>query len=193
MKKVTICITGSIAAHKIPLIIDELARYPLTIYVAMTKKSAAFVSPLTLEIISKNKIVTEGMTAQAHATVDHVFLAQETDLIVIMPATADIIGKVSNGIADDIVSSICMAIPADKPKLICPAMNTEMYNQSILQENLAKLTQRNYKEIPPRVDILTSGKRGIGALAESHIIVNQILSELNMPQTEKVRASFSND
>ncbi|EUJ42115.1 flavoprotein [Brochothrix campestris] len=146
-------------------------------------------SPLTLEIISKNKIVTEGMTAQVYDTVDHVFLAQETDLIVIMPATADIIGKVANGIADDIVSSICMAIPADKPKLICPAMNTEMYNQSILQENLAKLAHRNYKEIPPRVDILTSGKRGIGALAEAHVIINQIVSELNVSQADMMLAT----
>lgn len=95
-----------------------------------------------------------------------------------MPATANIIGKISNGIADDIVSTICMASPNKIPKLICPAMNTEMYNQPILQDNLLKLEARNYKELPPKVDMLTSGTIGIGALAESNIILSEILENL---------------
>lgn len=178
MKQLTICITGSIAAYKIPSLIDQLNRYPITIYVAMTTNSQSFVSPLTLEVISKNKVVTNMVESQVHASVDHIFLAQESDLIIIMPATANIIGKISNGIADDIVSTICMASPNKIPKLICPAMNTEMYNQPILQDNLLKLEARNYKELPPKVDMLTSGTIGIGALAESNIILSEILENL---------------
>ncbi|CAD5901909.1 putative phosphopantothenoylcysteine decarboxylase [Carnobacterium maltaromaticum] len=180
MKQVTICISGSIAAHKVPLIVDKLSRHDLDLFIAMTKSSQAFVSPLTLEVLSKRSIIKDVIESQLIAPVDHIFLAQKSDLVVIVPATANTIGKIANGLADDIVSSICMVIPKKIPKLIVPAMNQEMYVQDILQENLSKLKSRNYIEIPPQVDLLASGDIGIGALADSDIIVSEILKILEL-------------
>lgn len=180
----TIGISGSIAAHKIPLIIDELSRYEIEIFVAMTKESCSFVSPLALEVLSKHPVLHEVMEKQKVGIVDHVFLAQESDLIVLLPATANLIGKLANGIADDIVSTICIASPNQVPKILAPAMNTEMYKQSIVQENLTKLSKRNYTEISPKTDVLASGKKGVGALADFDKLIAQILTGLKLDQSQ---------
>ncbi|MFV0555826.1 MAG: flavoprotein [Lactovum sp.] len=170
-KNILLGITASIAAHKLPSIVEKL-REDYNIYVVMTENACQFVSPLTLEVLSQNKVKISLYSGE-QTKVDHVELAQNTDLILIAPASTNLIGKYANGIADNLLTSILM-VANPKKVILCPAMNDNMYQHPIVQENLQKLKRFSVKEIEPIDCLLASGKRGKGGLAPFEIIKSGI-------------------
>lgn len=176
--KITIGVTGSISAYKSTSIISALSKEH-EVHVIMTKNATEFITPLTLATLSKNKVMTDEFKEINPEKVEHIEYGQNTDLIVIVPATANIIGKIANGIADDLLSSTVIA--SNKPVLICPAMNTVMYENKIVQENIKKLKSYDYIILEPSEGMLACGTSGKGKLPDTKTIldkINEILKEV---------------
>lgn len=179
MKRVVLGVSASIAAYKAATIVTELKKQGVDVHVIMTQNSTQFITPLTMQILSENPVHIDVMTEPSVERINHIYLAQNSDLILIAPTTANTIGKIANGIADDMLSTVCMATPPTTPKLYAPAMNTKMYEQIVTQENMAKLTRYGYQEIKPVVERLACGDIGIGAMAKVPEIVDRVMAELN--------------
>ena len=171
-KKIVIGITGGIACYKVCEIISHLVRDGANVDVIMTKNATEFITPLTIETLSKNKVVIDMFEKKEHVEVEHISLAKKADLILVVPATANIIGKVANGIADDMLSTIIMATTAKV--LFSPAMNNEMYNNKIVQDNISKLKKYGYEFINPVEGNLACGYKAIGKLAKKETIIEFI-------------------
>lgn len=177
-KCVVIGITGGIAVYKALDVISTLRKKDIEVHVIMTESATKFVNPLTFQSISQNMVVTDMFAEPKAWEIQHISLAQKADLMLIAPATANIIGKVANGIADDMLSTTIMA--ASKAKVIfAPAMNTNMYQNKIVQNNIEKLKNFGYDFIEPASGRLACGDVGIGKLADVNTIVEKVLSELN--------------
>lgn len=172
MKKITICVCGGIAAYKIASLVSALSKYNLDIQVIMTKNATEFITPLTLETLSKNKVVVDMFNESNAEYVGHIEYGQNTDLLVIAPATANIIGKTANGIADDMVSSTIIAATA--PVLYVPAMNVKMYENKIVQNNIKKLKECGYYFLEPDTGMLACGYEGKGKLPKIETIIDKI-------------------
>ena len=170
MKEVILGVTGSIAAYKAADIANLLAKNNLNVHVIMTNAAVKFIAPLTFQTLTKNKVYVDIFEEIAYSDVRHISLAQKADCCVIAPATANIIGKIASGIADDMLSTVVMAV-RDKPVIICPAMNTAMYENAITQGNIAKLQGCGYQFVEPRESMLACGDLGKGALADVDVIV----------------------
>jgi phosphopantothenoylcysteine decarboxylase/phosphopantothenate--cysteine ligase len=175
-KKIILGITGGIAAYKACEIIRRLKRLGADVVVVMTENAKKFITPLTLETLSENEVVTEMFPERRFVGVRHVDLAGGADLILIAPATANIIGKIKSGIADDILTTIVISSKA--PVLIAPAMNVNMYENPIFQENLAYLEKLGYRFVEPEVGELASGIVGKGRLAQPKTIVDEAMKLL---------------
>lgn len=175
-KKIILGITGGIAAYKACDIVRRLKRSGAQVIVVMTENAQKFVTPLTFETLSGNEVVTETFPERRFVGVRHVDLAGWADLILIAPATANIIGKIRSGIADDILTTIVISSKA--PVLIAPAMNVNMYENSIFQENLSYLQKLGYRFVEPEVGELASGIVGKGRLAEPETIVGEVVKIL---------------
>jgi len=171
-KTVVLGVTGSIAAYQAVEIIAELKRLGISVFVIMTKAATKFVTPLTLRTVSQNPVVVEMFAETQNWNVRHVALADMADLMLIAPATANIIGKLANGIADDMLSITVMATKA--PVVIAPAMNTNMYENPILQSNTEKLKLFGYEFIEPEYGKLSCRYEGKGRLAKVGTIVNKV-------------------
>lgn len=177
-KCVVIGVTGGIAVYKALDVISALRKKDIEVHVIMTESATKFVNPLTFQSISQNMVVTDMFAEPKAWEIQHISLAQKADLMLIAPATANIIGKVANGIADDMLSTTIMA--AAKAKVIfAPAMNTNMYQNKIVQNNIEKLKNFGYDFIEPASGRLACGDVGIGKLADVNTIVEKVLSELN--------------
>lgn len=176
-KNIVIGITGGIACYKVCEIISHLVRDGANVDVIMTKNATEFITPLTIETLSKNKVVTDMFEKKEHIEVEHISLARKADLILIAPATANIIGKVANGIADDMLSTTIMATTAKV--VFAPAMNNEMYNNIIVQDNIAKLKKYGYEFINPVEGNLACGYKAIGKLAKKETIIEFINKTLD--------------
>ncbi|HSN58921.1 MAG TPA: bifunctional phosphopantothenoylcysteine decarboxylase/phosphopantothenate--cysteine ligase CoaBC [Clostridiaceae bacterium] len=175
-KTVVIGVCGGIAVYKALDIISALKKKGLIINVIMTQAAQEFVSPLSFQTMSQN-LVSLNMFVEPKAwEIQHVSLAQKADVMLIVPATANFIGKMSNGIADDLLTTTVMATKA--PILIAPAMNTGMYTNSILQDNIAKLRTRGCKFVDPSEGRLACGDTGIGKLADVEKICDCVMKEL---------------
>lgn len=172
-KKIILGITGGIAAYKACEITRRLKKLGAQVIVVMTESAKKFITPLTLETLSGNEVVTETFPESRFVGVRHVDLAGWADLILIAPATANIIGKIRSGIADDILTTIVISSKA--PVLIAPAMNVNMYENPIFQENLSYLQKLGYKFVEPEVGELASGIVGKGRLAEPETIVGEVI------------------
>ena len=170
MKEVVLGVTGSIAAYKAAEIANILVKDKINVHVIMTKAAVKFIAPLTFQTLTKNKVYVDMFEEMAYSDVRHISLAQKADCCIIAPATANIIGKIASGIADDMLSTVVMAIK-NKPIIICPAMNTAMYENAITQGNIAKLRSRGYQFVDPRESLLACGDLGKGALADINVIV----------------------
>jgi len=175
-KKVILGITGGIAAYKACDIVRKLKKLGAQVIVVMTENAQKFITPLTLETLSGNEVVTEMFPEKRFVGVRHVDLAGWADLILIAPTTANIIGKIRSGIADDILTTIVISSKA--PVLIAPAMNVNMYENPIFQENLSYLQKLGYKFVEPEVGELASGIVGKGRLAEPETIVGEVVKIL---------------
>lgn len=178
MKKTVILgVTGSIAAYKAADIVSRLVKKDIDVHVVMTKNGAEFITPLTMQSLSKNRVFVDTLQEDDPSEVIHVNLPQRADLILIAPATANIIAKIAYGLADDMLSSMVLAAH-DIPMLIAPAMNTRMYENAATQQNLEILKSRKWREIAPRVSRLACGYEGLGALAEVDNIVKSVFDIL---------------
>ncbi len=177
-KCVVIGVTGGIAVYKALDVISALRKKDIEVHVIMTESASKFVNPLTFQSISQNMVVTDMFAEPKAWEIQHISLAQKADLMLIAPATANIIGKVANGISDDMLSTTIMA--ASKAKVIfAPAMNTNMYQNKIVQNNIEKLKDFGYEFIEPASGRLACGDVGVGKLADVNTIVERVLAELN--------------
>jgi phosphopantothenoylcysteine decarboxylase/phosphopantothenoylcysteine decarboxylase/phosphopantothenate--cysteine ligase len=170
MKEVVLGVTGSIAAYKAADIANLLAKNKINVHVIMTNAATKFITPLTFQTLTKNKVYVDIFEEIAYSDVRHISLAQRADCCVIAPATANIIGKIASGIADDMLSTVIMAV-RNKPVIICPAMNTAMYENTITQGNIVKLQASGYQFVDPKESLLACGDLGKGALADTDIII----------------------
>ncbi|PHS35501.1 MAG: bifunctional phosphopantothenoylcysteine decarboxylase/phosphopantothenate--cysteine ligase CoaBC [Alkaliphilus sp.] len=173
-KKIIVGVTGGIAAYKSCDIVSKLIKLDAEVNVIMTAASVNFVSPLTFSSLSNNPVVCDMFENPVDWNIEHISLAQKADVFLIAPATANIIGKVANGIADDMLSTTIMASTA---KIVfAPAMNTKMYENEILQENISKLKKRGYYFIEPDSGRLACGDIGVGKLRDTSEIVDYVVS-----------------
>lgn len=175
-KQIVLGVSGSIAAFKAAQITSALVRSGARVHVVMTREAEEFVTPLTLQTLSRNKVYRGMFDMPESWDVEHVSLADEADLILIAPATANVIGKLAAGICDDFLS--CIVTATRSPVLLAPAMNDRMYRHPIVQENVAKLKKIGYAFIGPREGRLACGRAGAGRMCEPQEIVKAALGYL---------------
>jgi phosphopantothenoylcysteine decarboxylase/phosphopantothenate--cysteine ligase len=165
-------VTGGIACYKAVELVRLLVQAGYRVQVIMTRGAVEFVTPLTFQTISGNPVATETFNLTQESEIGHINLADSADLFVIAPATANVIGKFANGIADDLLTTVLMATQA--PVLIAPAMNVHMYENPILQENLRKLRRLGYHVMEPAEGFLACGYEGKGRLPDAEKIAEAI-------------------
>lgn len=175
-KCVVIGVTGGIAAYKALDVISTLRKKNIDIHVIMTDSATKFVTPLSFQSLSQNLVVTDMFAEPRAWEIQHISLAKKADLMLIVPATANIIGKVANGIADDMLSTTIMATKA--PVVFAPAMNTNMYDNPIVQKNIDKLKEFGYAFIEPASGRLACGDTGRGKLEDTKLISDIVTSML---------------
>lgn len=175
-KSVILGVTGSIAAYKSATLAHVLKKQNCDVNVIMTKNAAEIIAPITFERLTNNKCITETFDKTTQYDVKHISLAKKADMVVIAPATANIIGKLANGIADDMLSTTVMACKC--PVYIAPAMNTNMYENPVVQDNIKKLKNYGYKFIEPKYGLLACGDVGKGKMAEPEEIAEYVYREL---------------
>lgn len=178
MKTILLGVSGSISAYKAADITNELTKMGYQLDVIMTKSSTEFITPLTIQSLSHRRVHLDVMAEPDAALINHIALAKEADLFLVGPASANTIGKLANGIADDLLSTVALALLPETPKFIAPAMNTYMYQNPIVQKNLTTLKEVGYQEIEPREALLACGDYGRGALANVSEIVHLINAAL---------------
>ena len=176
-KKVLLGVSGGIAVYKALDVISRLKKKGIEVKVIMTKSATEFVTPLSFQSLSENPVVIDMFDEPKAWEIQHISLAKWADLVVVVPATANIIGKVANGIADDMLSTTIMATKAEV--IFCPAMNTNMYENKIVQKNMATLKDLGYGFINPASGRLACGDIGRGKLENTEIIAEKIIKKLS--------------
>ena len=171
-KNIVLGVSGGIAAYKAAELTSKLKKLGANVYVIMTESAAEFVTPVTFRALSQNNVSVSVFDRPKEMEINHISLAERADVFVIAPATANIIGKIAGGIADDMLSTSVMATKA--PCIIAPAMNTNMYENPIVQENIEKLKKFGYIFAGPRVSRLACGTHGVGALCDTDDILDYI-------------------
>ena len=169
---IVVGITGGISAYKACGVVSYLKNEGANVDVIMTKNACNFITPLTLETLSKNKVVVDMFKNEDYTEVKHISLAKKADLFLIVPASANIIGKIANGIADDMLSTTVIATKA--PVIFAPAMNNQMYENKIVQNNIEKLKEYGYKFIEPATGHLACGYEAKGKLPKTEEIIDYV-------------------
>ena len=182
-KTIGIGITGGIAAYKITDLVSKLKKNDYEVIVLMTEGAARFITPLTLKTISGREVLTDLWQESPEWKVQHIGVAEEIDLLVVAPATANIIGKMANGIADDLLSTVYLANTA--PVIIVPAMNSNMYQKPVVQENLNRLKSHGCTIVAPECGELACGASGPGRLPDIEVIYQAIVDKLHPKQDLK--------
>jgi phosphopantothenoylcysteine decarboxylase/phosphopantothenate--cysteine ligase len=175
-KNILLGVTGSIAAYKACDLIGFLKKKGFSVRCAMSKDAKWFVTPLTLETLTGKEVARKMFPPPDRRDPVHISLADEADLIVIAPATADIIGKIASGVCDDIL--VCAVFAATCPVVLAPAMNDNMYNNPVIQDRITYLREKGYHFVDPVVGNLACGREGIGHLAPLEKIVERVESLL---------------
>jgi len=170
-------ITGSIAAYKAADLASQFTKLGHEVHVVMTKAAAEFISPLTLQVLSRHSVLGSWEDEKNSWKPGHIELADNADLFLVAPACADTLGQFANGLAPDPLSAIYLALPPETPKFIAPAMNGKMWYHPATQRNLAQLKKDGVKFIDPAEGDLACGYQGVGRLAEIETILNSCLSE----------------
>lgn len=176
-KTVVLGVTGSIAAYKIANLASMLVKLHAKVHIIMTKNATNFINPITFETLTGNKCLVDTFDRNFQFNVEHVALAKRADIFMVAPASANVIGKIANGIADDMLTTTIMACKA--PKLIAPAMNTNMFENTIVQDNLKKLEHYGYEVITPATGYLACGDTGAGKLPSEEVLLSYITRELH--------------
>ncbi|MGI6586672.1 MAG: bifunctional phosphopantothenoylcysteine decarboxylase/phosphopantothenate--cysteine ligase CoaBC [Gracilibacteraceae bacterium] len=184
-KKIILGVSGGIAAYKACELVSRLKKLNAEVHVIMTASAAKFVTPLTFQSLSLNQVVVDMFEAPNYWEIEHISLAKLADVIVVAPATANIIGKLANGIADDMLSTTIMATRAKV--IIAPAMNTNMYENPVLQRNIRLLSELGYTIVPPDEGRLACGDVGKGRMPDPSVIEKSIIDLLNFRQDMKGR------
>lgn len=175
-KNVVLGVTGSIAAYKIANLASALVKLHADVTVIMTKNATNFINPITFETLTGNKCLVDTFDRNFQYSVEHVSLAKKTDLFLVAPASANVIGKLAHGIADDMLTTTILACRC--PKLVSPAMNTNMYENPIVQDNLKKLEHYGFEVIDPASGYLACGDTGAGKMPEPETLLSYILRDL---------------
>ncbi len=175
-KTVVLGVTGSIAAYKIANLASMLSKLNADIHVLMTENATQFINPITFETLTGHKCLIDTFDRNFQYSVEHVALAKQADVVLVAPASANVIGKIAGGIADDMLTTTVMACPCRK--IVAPAMNTNMYENSIVQENLEKLKRHGYVVITPDTGLLACRDVGAGKLPSEETLLNYILREI---------------
>ncbi|MCR2042567.1 bifunctional phosphopantothenoylcysteine decarboxylase/phosphopantothenate--cysteine ligase CoaBC [Anaerosalibacter massiliensis] len=171
-KNILVGVTGGIAAYKTADLVSKLKKLDANIQVIMTEAATEFVSPLTFQTLSQNFVYVDMFEEPKTWEVEHISLAEKADLILVAPATANTIGKIANGIADDMLSTVIMATEAKV--IFAPAMNSHMYSNPIVEENMNKLSNLGYEFIEPGSGLLACGTYGAGRMAEPLNIIEYV-------------------
>ena len=175
-KTVLIGVTGSIAAYKVPNLVRMLTKQHCTVHVLMTQNATQFINPISFETLTGTKCLIDTFDRNFQYSVEHVALAKQADLVMIAPASANVIGKIAGGIADDMLTTTVMACPCKK--IIAPAMNHNMYHNPIVQDNLKKLMGYGYEIVTPATGMLANGDIGDGRMPEERVLYEYILREI---------------
>ena len=175
-KTVVLAVTGSIAAYKIANLASMLSKLHAEIHVLMTENATNFINPITFETLTGTKCLIDTFDRNFQYSVEHVSLAKKADVVLVAPASANVIGKIANGIADDMLTTTVMACTCHK--IISPAMNTNMFNNPIVQDNLAKLERFGMEVIQPETGLLACKDVGAGKLPSEDVLLDYILKEI---------------
>ena len=179
-KTVVLGVTGSIAAYKIASLASMLVKKQVNVHVIMTQNATNFINPITFETLTGHKCLVDTFDRNFEFQVEHVSLAKQADVVMIAPASANVIGKLAHGIADDMLTTTLLACRC--PKFISPAMNTAMYENPMVQDNLKILKKYGYKVITPASGYLACGDTGSGKMPEPEILFQYIERELAGPK-----------
>ena len=174
-KTVLLGITGSIAAYKIAYLASALHKLHADVHVLMTENATNFINPITFETLTGNKCLVDTFDRNFQFQVEHVSIAKKADIVMIAPASANVIGKIANGLADDMLTTTVMACRCQK--IFAPAMNTAMYENPIVQDNIMKLKHYGYEVITPANGYLACGDTGAGKMPEPETLLEYILRE----------------
>mgnify|MGYP003264609493 FL=1 len=175
-KTVVLAVSGSIAAYKIASLASALKKLHANVQVLMSKNAVNFINPITFESLTGNKCLVDTFDRNFQYSVEHVALAKQADVVLVAPASANVIGKIAHGIADDMLTTTVMACKCKK--IIAPAMNTNMFDNPILQDNLKILEHYGYEVISPAVGYLACGDTGAGKMPEPELLLQYILREI---------------
>lgn len=178
-KTILLGISGGIAAYKMPNLARMLIKAGAEVHVIMTKNACEFITPFTFETLTKHKCIVDTFDKNFEYSVEHVSLAKKADLLIVAPATANVIAKLACGIADDMLTTTALACTC--PKIIAPAMNTNMYNNPITLDNIQKLKHYGYEEIPPESGMLANGDIGNGRLPGESLLFDYVLKAIALP------------
>ena len=182
-KTVVLAVTGSIAAYKIANLASMLKKLHCDVQVLMTLNATNFINPIAFETLTGNKCLVDTFDRNFQYSVEHVALAKRADVVLVAPASANVIGKIANGIADDMLTTTIMACPCHK--IISPAMNTNMFMNPIVQDNLRKLERFGYEVIQPASGYLACGDVGAGKMPDETTLLWYILKEVAYPKDMK--------
>ena len=175
-KTVLLGVTGSIAAYKTASLASALKKLHADVYVLMTQNAVNFINPITFETLTGNKCLVDTFDRNFEYSVEHVSLAKKADVVMIAPASANVIGKIAHGIADDMLTTTVMACRCRK--IVAPAMNTNMFENPIVQDNMKILEKYGYEVISPAVGYLACGDTGAGKMPEPELLLEYILQEI---------------
>lgn len=176
-KTIVLAVSGSIAAYKIPNLARMLKKLGADVQVLMTENATQFITPVTFESLTGTKCLIDTFDRNFQYSVEHVALAKRADVVMIAPASANVIGKIANGIADDMLTTTVMACPCKK--IVAPAMNHNMYHNPIVQDNLAKLAKFGYEVLAPEHGMLANGDSGDGRMPDEEVLLQYILKEVS--------------
>jgi len=184
--RVVIAVTGGIAAYKVPSFIsglknavaDEGNPFP-EVYIITTEDALKFMTKLTLETSADRYVDSPSMFYEGKVHPSHILLSEISNMFIVVPATANIIGKIANGIADDLVTDTAIALPDSTVKIICPAMNTRMWENKAFQRNLAQLKEDEWQVVKPVKGMLACGTEGMGKLPSTRALVKSVLEMRN--------------
>lgn len=179
-KTVLLGVTGGIAAYKMADVASSLVKLGANVHVIMTKNATNFINPITFETLTSHKCIIDTFDRNFDFKVEHISLAKSADVVLIAPATADVIGKIANGIADDMLTTTVMACKC--PIMLSPSMNTNMYENPIVMDNMDKLRHYGYQLIEPASGHLACGDSGKGKLPAPATLVEYIVKEIAFPK-----------
>jgi len=174
-RTIVLAVTGGIAAYKSAMIVREFKNANAEVLVIMTNKAEKFITPLTLETLSQNPVAVEMFDRENKWSLEHIALADRADILVVAPATANLIGKASAGIADDLVTTTVLTMMSSIPILMAPSMNNRMWENLIVQRNVQYLEKVGVSFVGPVEGKLADGRTGLGRMADTEVILDAVV------------------